>query len=196
MRNIFLLVICITVLSACAQRKAPKIYTLKPVAAAKTSGCKLNSSIKILEPNAAPGMEGAAIVVLQDGTQTRFRGVAWNGTAPRVIQAYFADAFEASGKFPNVSTDNDRIKSSQLLETRLRGIFVDRSAGKNDAVIQLTVALLDAGDRKTITSLPLERRTDVSGKKMEEVAGVFNEQMASISAEVLSHLTKTTVCRK
>ncbi len=186
-------------LAACGggSRSAPQLYALQPGEIHAPSCRAPHAGIKIYEPNAAPGLESFRVMVIdRPNHQTQYRGVGWNTTLPRAVQAFFTEAFETSGMFRYVSTDSDSIKAPWILETRLRGLHVDQSTGgRSEAVVQLTFTLMRAGERTPVMTVPLTRRDDVSGLNMDGIVGVFNRQLGDMASEVLQKMRRHTGCR-
>lgn len=184
-------------LTACGggSRSAPQLYALQP-GDIHAPSCRAHTGIKIYEPNAAPGLESFRILVIdRPNHQTQYRGVGWNSTLPRAVQAFFTEAFETSGMFRYVSTDSDSIKAPWILETRLRGLHVDQSAGSAQAVSQITFTLMRAGERMPVMTLPLTRRDDVAGQNMDGIVNTFNRQLGDMASEVLQEMRRHTGCR-
>lgn len=194
MKQLFALAL-VTVLAACGGgRSAPEVYTLQ-AEAPQVDSCRVPSSIKIYEPNAAPGLDSPRMVVIdRPQHQTFYQGVAWSAPAPRVVQAYLADAFERSGMFRSVSTDNDTVKSQWIVETRLRKFNVDLSAGEK-AVTRMTVTLMRSGDRQPLLSLPLESERSIAGKNTEQIVQTFNDQLGELTQEMLQQFRSKIGCR-
>lgn len=197
MKQLPLMILCIAVLTACGSgRGAAQRYTLSPDDGFHAPSCRTGGAIKIVEPTPAPGLEGFRIVVIdRPNHQTHYRGVAWNATAPHLVQGYLTEAFERSGMFSHVGTDTDGIRTPWLLETRLRGLHVDQSSGRPEIVIRLTATLTDAASRRPVASMPFERRSDASGLSIEAIIARFNQQMADITTELLERLRKPLHCR-
>lgn len=182
-------------LAACgSSTSAPQHYGLQAEDPA-IAPCAHPASIKIVEPVAGPGLDNARVAVMQPGNrQTYYSHVRWNASSTRMLQHYLADTFERSGLFSTVTTDDATTKVRWLLESQLRQFAVDQSAGGKHAVVHLTATLVDATSHEPVLSRPLHASRDVAGRDMQAIAGIFNEEMNSLSLTLLKTLRQQT-CR-
>lgn len=187
---------CILGLAACGGgRAAPQRYGLN--AEPLPLACHSGASIKLYEPNAAPGLDSYRITVIDRPLHhTHYQGVAWNASAPRMVLAFLADMFEQSGMFTAVATDDDSIKTPWIVETRLHALQVEQNNATLTAVTELTATLLRSSDRRPVRSLRLARRSDVSGRDMAAIIGVFNRQLGAIGEEMLREFSASLGCRQ
>lgn len=183
-------------LSACGGgRAAPQLYTITATTPV-VKGCANGPSIKLFEPQVAPGLESPRIVVVdRPQHQTFYNGVRWNAPAGRMLQNALVDAFERSGMFSLVTTDDSGTRTDWLVETQLRDFQVDKSGVSPKVVVRLTASLIRANNRQVVMSLPLESSADVSGRNIEGIIDTFNSQMGLITQEMLVRFRTRTGCR-
>lgn len=189
------LVLLLVTLSACGGSAAPETYTLR-AQTPEVKACTRGTSIKLYAPQTAPGLETARIVVIdRPQHQTFYSGVRWSAPVGLLVQGVMVDAFERSGVFSLVTTDDSSSRTAWVLETQLRDFHVDQSAGTAKAKIRLTVSLLRSAGREPMLSLPLESSVDVTGRSMEAVAGVFNDELNGLIQQALQQFRDRIGCR-
>ena len=174
-------------LTACGGSAQPQLYRLGSDAAAQAT-CTRGPSITIRQPIAAPGLDSAHIVVLQEGgRQSFYNDVRWNADAPELVQHYLAGRFEQSGRFALVTTDDSAARTTWQLEIQLRDFQVDQVANKLQ--ITFTASLVNAASRRPVLTLPLRAEADISGKDMAGIVAGFDAQMAALSDQLLAALS-------
>jgi cholesterol transport system auxiliary component len=188
----FAAIALLLLLTACGGgSKAPERYTL--TATPVTAGCRSAASIKIYEPDAAPGLDSWRIVVIdKPNHMTRYKGIAWAANTTRLVQQYLADSLEQSGLFASVSSDADTLPATYQLESKLRAFQVDLTGGKPRVLVRLSATLTQ--DDVAVKTMNFTRQADASGADMQRIVAIFGEQMHSISQEMAAKLAKNTGC--
>lgn len=180
--------------TACGgSRPAPTQYGLN--ATAPDVGACRAASIKLYEPVAGAGLASSRIVVRQEGgTESFYEGVRWNANTTRMLQLYLADAFEQSGMFRTVLTDDATGRTGWILETQLRGFHVEQAGARSQLVIRLSATLVQSASRVPVKTVPLEARRDVTGLTMQQIVRVFEGEMAALTTQLLYTLRPQLGC--
>ncbi len=189
--GLLLLTACVGGGNSAAQR-----YSLTPQGSA--SSCTAGSSLKVLEPSPAPGLDTARMVVVDaPHHRTHYRGVGWTTTAPRLVQYYLADSLDRSGLFAHVMTDDSVIPSDYQLELELQEFQVDLTTGTPRVMIRLDATLLRSSNYQPLRTMPLQREVSAAGQDLQGIVAIFNEQMHSITQELFDRMgSAIPACRR
>lgn len=179
-------------LTACGGSSAPERYTLTPQPL--DMACHSAGSIKIFEPEPAPGLDSTRVVVIdRPNHRTHYQGVAWVAPSSQMVQNYLADSLEQSGMFTAVGTEADSLSADYELESKLRSFEVDLT-GEPRIVIRLTATLIRGDGGYSLTTFRLNREMPIGGADMQGIVAMFNEQMHSMAQELAASLRITTGC--
>lgn len=181
-------------LTACGGgSKAPEIYALQPPAAPLTQ-CGARASITIGEPVARPGLDSARIVVTdKPNHQTFYQAVRWSGPVPAMLQHYFAERFEQSGMFRNVTTDMSAVQQPWQLEVQLREFSVNQAAGV--VQVRYTANLIPSDARQPERVLRLRADEPIAPQSIEGIITAFNRAMDRTSETMLRTWQPLLGCR-
>jgi cholesterol transport system auxiliary component len=186
----------LTVLGACGGSSAPERYNLTP-RALELPACEApRAGLKILEPNAAPGIDSWRIAVLdRPRHMTHYTGVAWTSAASRMVQYYLADSLEQSGRFRSVSTDMDTLPADYALQSELRDFHVDLTSPSPRLAVRLTVTVTATNSNRIVKIIPLTESADLAGKDLQGIIASFDEAMYKLTTQLLEQLSTVARCR-
>lgn len=192
--HLALAALCGILLGACSGFKSnePTVetYVLRPALPAKLASTApgTDSTLTVLAPLAAPGLESEHIMLLQGSQRLDwYRDARWSGELPQLVQSSIIDALRAGGRFATVASEDAPVGSTYLLQVEIKHFEADYSAGAPPvAKVELIATLGRRVDRTVVLSTTATGQVRADADHMQSVGAAFQ----SAFAQALNQLTE------
>ena len=143
-------------------------------AAGTTAGA---STLQVLRPLAAPGLDTDQIALLRDAQRLDyFAASRWPAALPDLVQTLAIDALRAAGRFRAVQPDATAFAADAMLQIEIRHCEVVYAAEGAPAVhVQLLATLGHQGDRSLVSSATAQSEVQAAANRMQAVVAAFQE---------------------
>lgn len=167
---------------------APRVYTLNALSVPKEPKVALPISLKVLKPQAAPGLETERIALRKDNNQVDYYADArWAADAPTLLQSTLVESFEASRRLRSVSNDLVVLKSDYDLLIELRDFQAEYKGSQTEAVrVRLTAKLIHTASEEIIKTWPYEQVEPVKTQNMSGIVIAFDKAQQAIAQKLVS----------
>jgi cholesterol transport system auxiliary component len=175
-----------------------QLYYLKaPEVAAAATATALPAgapSIRVLTPQATPGLDSTHIMLVQaDHRMSFYTASRWPATAPEVVESLAVQTLRASGAWSAVMDSTSPFPSDYLLRISLRRFEADYSAGTVPTVyVVLDCSLGRRAGRDLLASFSASGSAAAAADRMGEVVAAF-EQAAGTALQSLEQQTQAAV---
>jgi len=183
MRGVVLTTLAMT-LAACGAGPAPTTYDLS--APASRVGARLSGQMVVASPTALQALSDQKIMVRDaSGTISFLGGGQWADRLPELIQARLINTFENSSKIRAVALPSGGIIADYQLVSDIRSFFV--ITPENEAVVELSVRLIDAKAGHIVRGRVFTARRQVSGGAVNagNAARALDEALSSVLLEIV-----------
>ena len=152
------------------------------VGAAGALAPALDAVLIIGRPDAAPGLEGDAIVLsLPDHRRDRIAGARWAAPLPEMLQSHLVVALGARGGWRAVVSDRSAFNGAYLLQTEIRQFSADYSGTGAAPVVHvlLHVELGRLSDRTLVASLDAAGEARATAPRQAAIVAAFDAALAA-----------------
>jgi cholesterol transport system auxiliary component len=179
-------------LSACSGFKSnePTVetYVLRPALPARLASGPpaADSTLTVLAPVAAPGLESEHIMLLQGSQRLDwYRDARWSGELPLLVQSSIIDALRAAGAFATVASEDAPFGSTYLLQVEIRHFEADYSAGGLPLIkVELIATLGRRVDRTVVLSTTATAQVRADADHMQAVGAAFQSALAQALSQL------------
>jgi cholesterol transport system auxiliary component len=171
--------------------KAPAAAAAAAAAGALPAGAP---SIRVLTPQAAPGLDSAHIMLVQaDHRMSFYTGSRWPATAPEVVESLAVQTLRATDAWSAVMDSTSPFPSDYLLRISVRRFEADYSAATVPTVyVVLDCSLGRRAGRELLASFSAAGSATAGADRMSEVVGAF-EAAAGTALQSLERQTQAAV---
>lgn len=171
---------------------APTSYTLSSPVDTNNNTSHIPVSLRILLPQAAPGLETEKIALRKTDYQLNYYGGArWSGTLTSLLQSHLVQSFDNTRKLNSVSNDLVAVNQDYSLLVEIQDFQVEYQKGTPVAHIRLTTKLIQAKSTKIIRTTLHEDREIVTADTMQGVVKALDTAYQRISVKIVSDVLKT-----
>lgn len=169
---------------------APRLYTLNALVAPKQVKEPLPISLKILKPQAAPGLETERIALRKNNNEIDYYAdVRWATDAPALLQSALVESFEASHRLRSVSNDLAVLRSDYDLLIELRDFQAEYKGTQTEtARVRLTAKLINTASDEIIKSIPYEQVEPVKSQSINGIVAAFDRAQQAIAQKLVSDI--------
>lgn len=171
-------------LAACGAGPAPTTYDLS--APASRMAARLSGQMIVAAPTALQTLSDQKIMVRDaSGTISFLGGGQWADRLPNLIQARLINTFENSSKIRAVALPSAGIIADYQLVSDIRSFFV--ITPENEAVVELSVRLIDAKAGHIVRGRVFTARRPVSGGSINagSAAQALDEALSAVLLEIV-----------
>lgn len=181
---------------------APTLYTLNPVAM-ETNGdaaSVIPVSLRILMPQAAPGLETQKIVLRKENNQIDyFAGIEWTGTLGALIQHELVESFDGTKQLASVSNDLVPITQNYSLLIEIQDFQIGYDKSTPVGHVRLTAKLIDVAQNKILTTTTYAEDETARANTAQAVVLALDTAFQRASAKIVTDTLQTlrqTVIKK
>ncbi|MDR6582876.1 ABC transporter [Herbaspirillum sp. BH-1] len=143
-------------------------------------------ALRIVTPSANRSVDSERILVLPEGDMIKsYAGVRWSDPAPQLLRDRLLEAFQADGRFPQLSGDNANIAAEVELNGVLAAFQTEYRNGVPQVVIVYDARLVDTTTRQQLAARRFAVVQPVAGSKVPEVVTAFGAASERLAAEVV-----------
>lgn len=180
------------VLAACIsvgkERPGRELYVLQ-AAPAVVSKNRLEASVRVMEPEAAPGLDTRRIAVRDTPNHlTYYTGVAWAQPVPQLLQEFMIDMLSQSQAFKNVSSDQDTTFADIIVRMAVHDFEVDITGDAPIVRMRLSVTMVSGNSREVLRSFSVSRTAKAAANHMPQIMEAFDAAAAEAAAEIARKL--------
>jgi ABC-type uncharacterized transport system auxiliary subunit len=165
--------------AAAAAGEAAGAATARPLTAGE--------SLRVLRPEAAPGLEGHGIAVLRPGARLdEYRDARWAADTPEALQRLIVDALRRAGRFAVVESDTGPFSAQYLLSLELQHFEAryDSAEGPPTIEVALVATLGRRSDGSVVASIPVSSRVRAAADRMQAVIDAFQSATRSALSQL------------
>jgi cholesterol transport system auxiliary component len=187
-----------------SDQPATQVYALDPgfaaAAAPATEGAATNpaaatpqpaaaSTLQVLRPLAAPGLDTTEIALMRGGQRLDYyAGSRWPGPLPDLVQSLAIEALRAAGKFRSVQPDSSPFPADLVLQLEIRRCqAVYAGDGPPTVQVQLLATLGRRSERAILRTIEAEGSVPAADNRMQPVVAAFQ---AAVSAALRDLATR------
>ncbi len=183
--------------SACVgfhSEQAPvQVYNLEPrfdEAAAAARETAAASTLRVLRPLAAPGLDTAGIALTRDGQRLDYYAASrWPAPLPQLVQSLAVDALRASGKFRSVQPDSSAFATDLVLQLEVRRCqAVYRGDGPPVVQVQLLATFGRRGEPGKLATVSADSSVPAAENRMQAVVAAFQSAAGSALTELVARI--------
>ncbi len=160
----------------------PEIVYSPAVGATTALAPVLDAVLVIGRPDAAPGLDGDAIVLdLPDHRRERIAGARWAAPLPEMLQSHLVVALGARGGWRAVVSDRSAFNGAYLLQTEIRQFSADYGGSGQAPVVHvlLHAELGRLGDRSLVASLDAAGEARATADRQSAIVAAFDAALAA-----------------
>jgi ABC-type uncharacterized transport system auxiliary subunit len=142
----------------------------------------LDAVLIVARPDAAPGLDGDAIVLaLPDHRRDRIASARWAAPLPELIQAHLVVALGTRGGWRTVVSDRSAFNGAYLLQTEIRQFSADydRSGPAPVVHVLLHVELGRLRDRSLLASIDAAGEARATSDRQSAIVAAFDAALAA-----------------
>ena len=168
-----------------SSQEATQVYTLEPAMPATadvaadepiaTGVNEVRSSLQVLRPLAAPGLDTERIAVVRSVSQFDYYAASrWPAPLPDVLQSLAVSALRASGQYRAVQSEGAAYAADEVLQLEIRRCQAEYDSGGAAVVrVQLVASLGRRADRTLVASVSAESTAPVAENRMQAVIAAY-----------------------
>lgn len=193
-RSLPALVLCAVltplVLSGCgglfhSNARPDQVYYLRATALEKGSGPAdpLATSLRVVRPTAAPGLDSPQIVLLQsDRRMSFYLASRWPASAPSLVESLAVEKLRGSGMWQSVGDSTSSFPSDYVLQVIIRRFEADYTGGglAPDIHVVFDCVVGKREDREIVASFLAEGSAQAGANRLGAVVAAF--EMATNTA--------------
>jgi cholesterol transport system auxiliary component len=152
-------------------------------------------SIRVLQPDTAPGLDSTRIMLLQaDHRMNFYAGSRWPGPVPGLIEALTVETLRASGVWASVQDADSPFPSDYLLRITVRRFDADYTGGGSapEVHVVLDCVIGRREGRDVVASFIAEGTATAAADRMSAVVAAF-EQATDAALDSLARQARTAV---
>jgi cholesterol transport system auxiliary component len=152
-------------------------------------------SIRVLHPDADPGLDSARIILVQPDHRLSFYAASrWPGPVPDLIGALALETLRASGAWQSVQDSDSPFPSDFLLRITVRRFEADYTGGgpAPDVHVVLDCVIGRREGREVLASFIAQGTATAAADRMSAVVAAF-EQAADEALDSLARQARTAV---
>jgi cholesterol transport system auxiliary component len=160
----------------------PETVFSPTVGAASPLTPSLDAVLVVARPDAAPGLDGDAIVLgLPDHRRDRIAAARWAAPLPELIRAHLVMALGARGGWRTVVSDRSAFNGAYLLQTEIRQFSADYDGGGSAPVVHvlLHAELGRLRDRSLLASIDAAGEARATGDRQSAIVAAFDAALAA-----------------
>lgn len=151
-----------------------------------------HSTLLVLRPTAAAGLDEPGIAVLRPGQRLDYYNDArWAQAAPAMLQALLIEALRREGRFSLVEPDTGAFNAGYLLSVDITSFNAQYDAAGGPPVIHVSLVctLGRATDRSVLTTLSVNSSVSAAADKLHEVIAAFEQATNQALWRIADQLT-------
>lgn len=170
---------------------APRLYTLNALAVPKNADQSarepLPVNLKVLKPQAAPGLETERIALRKNNNQIDYYADArWASDAATLLQSSLVESFEASRRLRSVSNDLVVLKSDYDVLIELRDFQADYTSNQAIAAhVRLTAKLINTKTEEIVKTFPYDQIETVKGSSLNDIVLAFDKAQQVVAQKLV-----------
>lgn len=170
-------------LGACGSSPTPAFDLTAPRQAGRVAG-RIAAQLVVAEPVALQAFESERIAVKGAGDAVSVLPDAqWADRLPRLVQARAIQTLENASRTRAVGRPGDGIVADGQLNMDIRAFQLDARTG--DAVVEISVKLIDARSGRVIKARLFSARTRVASAAAPEVAQALDRSLSTVLVELV-----------
>jgi ABC-type uncharacterized transport system auxiliary subunit len=166
-----------------------------PAASATALPAAQPASLRVAHPLAAPGLEGAHIMLVQaDHRMNYYTGSRWPAPLPDVVEELAADTLRAAGEWQSVQGSESPFPAEYLLQIVVQHFEADYTGGgaAPEVHVVLDCTLGKRAGRDVLATYVAQGTASAAGNRMSEVVAAF-EQASGAALSSLAQQTAAAV---
>lgn len=174
-------------LSACLSQEPPaNIYVLNAPAPA-TGGDKINKTLEVAAPTAAPGL-GTERIALKHSPNTLdfYAGARWPRPLPEVVQSIVIKTLEQDGQFSSVSDDETGTSEDLIVSILIQDFQAEYTTKGEPPEIQVTLStkISDAATHKILGSFIVSKSLAAKSNTVADIIHAFDRSLQQSLSEI------------
>jgi ABC-type uncharacterized transport system auxiliary subunit len=160
----------------------------EPVAAAHETAA--TSTLLVLRPLAAPGLDTAGIALTRDGQRLDYYAASrWPAPLPQLMQSLAVDALRASGRFRSVQPDGSAFAADVVLQLEVRRCqAVYRGDGPPVVQVQLLATFGRRGETGKLMTVSADSAVPAAENRMQSVVAAFQSAVGTALSELAARV--------
>lgn len=164
-----------------------KIYTLN---APHVQNAKYNAktlpSVKVLLPQAAPGLETERVALRKGNNRIDyFRDIKWADTSNALIQAMLVESFDNSNAFKAVGNDLIEFDTDYNLLVEIRDFQIEYKNDKPYAYLRFVTKLINTTSKKIVMTRTYQAKENASGDDIQSIMQSFDNAYKQIATQMV-----------
>lgn len=176
-------------LSACTvfpEAESLKVYQLPAPSISASANTALPLSLRIGTPRAGSVLSSPRIVVNPRGNELQnYKGARWSDPVPALLRDHLAQAFEQSGAFTAVSTDENAFSADIHMNSALRRFQVVYADAGPFVVIELNARLIDPTSRNILASRTFIAQQPLASEAITGVVESFKQASDALAVQLI-----------
>jgi cholesterol transport system auxiliary component len=186
--------LCFLTTSACALLGAKKpdlsVYTLQRIEQSCSHTSTLARHLLIATPVASDPLSSTRIALQpSDHIYGSFKSARWSAPAPELIQSLLIQVFENCATDAGIARAEVGIDGDFLLDSELNAFQADyreQSSSNNHAIISLSVRLIDASNRRIISTQTFNVKQLIQGHGLPAVVNALEQSLNQIANQIVA----------
>jgi cholesterol transport system auxiliary component len=155
-----------------------QVYYLRATARAKgsASAAPLATSLRVVRPTAAPGLDSAQIVLLQsDRRMSFYLASRWPASTPNMVESLAVEKLRGSGMWQSVGDSASSFPSDYVVQVMIRRFEADYTGGgpAPDIHVVFDCAVGKRKDREVVASFLAEGSAQAGANRLGSVVAAF-----------------------
>ena len=174
-----------------SDQPAMQVYTLDaPTAQSKGETASSATSLLVLRPQAAPGLDTDHIALRRGSQRLDYYAASrWPAPLPEVLESLAIEALRASGKYRTVQPDRATFATDTVLQIEIRRFQAEYQGDAAPVVhVQLLATLGQRNDRSVVASVSAESSVPAAENRMQAVIAAFQSAVATALSDLAGRL--------
>jgi cholesterol transport system auxiliary component len=155
-----------------------QVYYLRATAREKgsASAAPLATSLRVVRPTAAPGLDSAQIVLLQsDRRMSFYLASRWPASTPNMVESLAVEKLRGSGMWQSVGDSASSFPSDYVVQVMIRRFEADYTGGgpAPDIHVVFDCAVGKREDREVVASFLAEGSAQAGANRLGSVVAAF-----------------------
>jgi cholesterol transport system auxiliary component len=176
--------LCAAWLAACSGSSPLATFTLS-AASAGLPARPVRQQLAVLEPHAAPPLDGDRIVVRTGAESVAFlSGAQWSDRLPRLVQTRLIQTFENAHSLRSVGRPDDKMIAEASLQLEIRRFEMDVESGQ--AVVEISAKLIQEGSGRVGAAKIFSARTPGPADDGGRAAAALDASLAQVMRQIVA----------